>query len=196
MRNQKNELLSAFNKAEVVPLAIALIQRGYVLYATEGTAKYLRQKHGLAVTNIATLIGKPLLKHRVVTLSRRLHARLRSTPEDLPALNSPELSGMPHIDLVYVELTPLTYREDMTASEKRRAWLSVDVGGRALLSSAANGERIVICSPFTLRLVMKRLPKKTENESHFKIWLAIEAEDEVAQYSRKVANFYRRFADE
>src|SRR4030042_920787 len=69
-------LISVYNKTGIVDFAKALIDMGWFILSSGGTAKALREA-GLKVTDVADLVGgSAILGHRVVTLSREIHAGL------------------------------------------------------------------------------------------------------------------------
>lgn len=137
-------LLSAYDKTGIVEFAQELNKLGFDLIASGGTCKVL-QDAGLEVTNVAEWVGgEPILGHRVVTLSRQIHAALlaRDTPEDQAEL---DLQGIRRIDLVRVDLYPLQKAiADPNATEESVIEMT-DIGGPTLLRAAAKGRRIVIC---------------------------------------------------
>src|SRR6266576_3874409 len=103
---QRNALLSVYHKDGIVDFARNLVNLGWNIYASGGTAAALT-KAGVPVIDVASLVGGgPILGHRVVTLSRELHAGLLSqdNKEDLAELKH---LGVPVIDLVCVDLYPL-----------------------------------------------------------------------------------------
>ena len=99
-------LISVYNKEGIVEFAKELADLGFKILASGGTAKVLAEA-GIEVTDVATIVGGgPILGHRVVTLSREIHAGLlaRDTDEDRAEL---ERLKIPWIDLVCVDLYPL-----------------------------------------------------------------------------------------
>ncbi|MFA6095321.1 MAG: bifunctional phosphoribosylaminoimidazolecarboxamide formyltransferase/IMP cyclohydrolase, partial [Candidatus Paceibacterota bacterium] len=104
MNKPRNALISVFHKDGITDFARSLVDLGFVIYASGGTAKHLMHD-GVQVVDIATIVGSPILGHRVVTLSREIHAGLlsRDIPEDVAEL---ERLGIPRIDLVCVDLYP------------------------------------------------------------------------------------------
>src|SRR5690349_1398762 len=112
---QKTALLSAYDKTGLEEFAFKLVSLGWNLLGSAGTAKYLNEK-GIKTRDVAEIVGPPILGHRVVTLSRELHAALLATEsvEDQAELDR---LGVPRIDLVYVNLYPLeaeVAKEDCT----------------------------------------------------------------------------------
>ncbi|MGH2717238.1 MAG: bifunctional phosphoribosylaminoimidazolecarboxamide formyltransferase/IMP cyclohydrolase, partial [Actinomycetota bacterium] len=106
MTEARSALLSVYDKTGIVDFAQGLVALGWRIYSSGGTAAAL-QASGVAVTDVAELVGGgAILGHRVVTLSREVHAALlaRPTAEDLAELES---LGIPFIDLVCVDLYPL-----------------------------------------------------------------------------------------
>lgn len=182
----KTALLSVFYKDGIVDFARALVELGWSILASGGTAKAL-QEGGIEVRDIAEIVGKPILGHRVVTLSREVHAMLlaQDTPEDNAELAE---MGLSRIDLVCVDLYPL---EDAIAKEgaTRGSIIEMtDVGGPTMLHSAAKGERIVICDPVDRFEVIAQLQAGDQFQvgetisPKFKDYLAAKADATVARY--------------
>jgi phosphoribosylaminoimidazolecarboxamide formyltransferase / IMP cyclohydrolase len=81
---KKTALLSVYHKEGIVEFAKALVDRHWEILASGGTAKVLRENN-IPVRDVSELVGgKAILGHRVVTLSREIHAGLlaRDLPED------------------------------------------------------------------------------------------------------------------
>ncbi len=144
MGNKKTALISVYRKEGIAEFARGLVDLGWNILASGGTAKHLKEA-GIEATDVATLVGEPILGHRVVTLSREVHAGLLATrsPEHLAEL---EKSHISFIDLVCVDLYPL---EEQIAKSKERSEVveMTDIGGPAMLRAGAKGGRIVICDP-------------------------------------------------
>lgn len=123
-------------------LARPLAKRGWPILASGGTAKYLHEK-GVPVKDVADIVGAPILDHRVVTLSREIHAGLLALEKDQAELDK---LGVPRIGLVYVDLYDLA--EALNDPNRTFAKLieKVDIGGPTMLRSAAKGQRIVVSS--------------------------------------------------
>ena len=113
-------LLSAYDKQDLAPFAQSLRALGWTLLASAGTAKYLKEQR-IPTHDIAKFVGPPILGHKVVTLSREIHAALLAddSPEERIELAK---IGIPKIDLGYVNLYPLVYAE--VGDRKDRHWRS------------------------------------------------------------------------
>ena len=146
MKKVETALISVFHKDGIVEFAQGLVKHGVKIYASGGTAKTLMDA-GVPVTDVADLVGGgPILGHRVVTLSREVHAGLlaRDVPEDIKELA--DLS-IPYIDLVCADLYPLTDEIKKAGSTRESVVEKTDMGGPAMIRSAAKGDRVVICDP-------------------------------------------------
>ena len=105
-------LISVYDKTGLVPFARGLVDLGFELVASGGTAAALEEA-GLAVTQVEDVTGFPeMLGGRVKTLHPRIHAGIlarRELPEDLAVL---EEHGIEPFDLVCVNLYPFELAVD------------------------------------------------------------------------------------
>lgn len=90
--------------------------------------------------------GGAILGHRVVTLSREIHAGLlsRNVQEDIDELAR---LGIPRFDLVCVDLYPLEEEIAKPDGTRESVIEKTDIGGPTLIRSAVKGGRLVICEP-------------------------------------------------
>src|SRR5579884_603882 len=129
----KVALFSAYQKSDTLAdLARALHERGWEILASAGTKAFLDAK-SIPSTDVSTIVGEPILGHRVVTLSREIHAGLLARVEDQSELDR---LGIKRIDLVYVDLYPLT--EEIAKPDATEASVieKTDIGGPTLLRAA------------------------------------------------------------
>jgi len=186
--NVKNALLSVYDKTGIAQFAGALVALGYTIYASGGTATVLK-KASIPVVDVADLVGGgAILGHRVVTLSREVHAALlaRPIPEDLAELDR---LGIPFIDLVCVDLYPLSQEIDRPGSTLESVIDMTDIGGPTLLRSAAKGRRIVVSSRALRGEVLDWLQEGQPKETKFRRYLAGQAEALVASYALESAKY-------
>lgn len=140
----RRALLSVSNKAGIEAFGRALVERGFELLSTGGTAAALA-KAGLPVTKVSKVTGHPeILDGRVKTLHPAIHGPLlarRDHPEDLVAL---EGLGYGLIDIVAVNLYPFretVARGGVTVAE---AMEQVDIGGPTMIRAAAKNHAHVL----------------------------------------------------
>lgn len=180
-------LLSVYDKTGIVEFARELIKLGWGIFASGGTAKIIREA-GLPVSDVAELVGGgPILGHRVVTLSREVHAGLLARkPEDEEEMTR---LGLGYIDLVYVNLYPLEGAIDNPNATLASVIEMTDIGGPAILRSAAKGNRIVMCDQRDQLRVLEWLQAGQPHRDQFIHRLAAKAEFVVTQYTLMSANF-------
>ena len=141
-------ILSVYDKTGVVEFAKGLVNLGWELLASGGTARLLNQNN-IPVTEVASYTGSPeVLDGRVKTLHPAIHAGLLARDRDS---DRQELVGLgwDFIDLVAVNLYPFEAtisRPDVTWEE---AIENIDIGGVALIRAAAkNSDRVTLaCDP-------------------------------------------------
>lgn len=181
----KRALLASYEKEEnLLRLARSLQKHGWALLGSAGTAKYLNDNK-VPCRDIAEIVGAPILGHRVVTLSREIHAGLLATEGDSAEL---KLLGIQRIDLVYVTLYPLEETIAENALPKQ-VLDKTDIGGPTLLRAAAKGRRIVLSSPTQLDEFEKRLAGGTFDEQYI-TGLAAAAERRAADYVDASARYW------
>lgn len=182
-------LLASYEKDEaLLGLARFLKENDWGLLCSAGTAKYLKE-HGVESRDVSEIVGPPILGHRVVTLSRELHAALLSRDEDASEL---ERLGIPRIDLVYVTLYPLEKAVANPHATPEEVIEKTDIGGPTLLRSAAKGRRLVISDPAQIPQVESfledgELPEERERLVNH---LAAAAERRVAEYVSASADYW------
>ncbi len=184
-------LLSVYDKTGIEDFARALTDGGWQIYASGGTAAALAAAD-IPTTDVASLVGgAAILGHRVVTLSREIHAGLlaRPVPEDLAELDG---LGVPFIDLVCVDLYPLTAEVARPGSTPESVIEKTDIGGPTMLRSAAKGRRIVVSLPAQRAEVLHWLSEGEPNATEFREALAARAEAVVADYCLASARYHSR----
>jgi phosphoribosylaminoimidazolecarboxamide formyltransferase/IMP cyclohydrolase len=145
----RRALLSVSDKTGLVDLARRLAAAGAELISSGGTARALREG-GIAVREVHELTGlAEMLDGRVKTLHPLLHAGILARRDRSDHLEQLAALGAPPIDLVVVNLYP--FREtfaDGTAAVAD-AVEQIDIGGPALLRSAAKNFAAVavVCDP-------------------------------------------------
>jgi phosphoribosylaminoimidazolecarboxamide formyltransferase/IMP cyclohydrolase len=140
---KKRALISVFYKEGILELASFLAQSGWEILSTGGTAKHL-QENRIPVTDVSAVTGFPeCLDGRVKTLHPAIHAGLLARRNTASHMETLAKLGLSTIDLVCVNLYPFF--------EKVQAGLSldetvefIDIGGPAMLRSAAKNYRDVI----------------------------------------------------
>ena len=182
-------LLSVYDKTDIEAFAAGLVELGWQVYASGGTAQAIAEA-GIAITDASELVGgKAILGHRVVTLSREISAGLLAdmgSEEDQAELKA---LGIPIIDLVCVDMYPLEQAIAKTGVTKREVINQTDIGGPTMLRSAAKGRRIVLSIAEQRSSVLEWLKAEKPNEPEFLDDLAARAEYEAARYIFNSASY-------
>jgi phosphoribosylaminoimidazolecarboxamide formyltransferase / IMP cyclohydrolase len=185
-------LLASYEKDDaLLSLARTLGGKGWTLLGSAGTARFLTEK-GVTCKDVAEIVGDPILGHRVVTLSRELHAALLSRQEDARELRS---LGIEPIDLVYVTLYPLEEALARGASQEEIIE-KTDIGGPTLLRAAAKGGRLALSSSEQIPEIVRWVERGAMEEDRQKLVVALRAaaEKRVAEYVGASAAFWEREA--
>ena len=187
----KTALLASYTKDEaLVRLGKMLSGAGWSLMGSAGTAKYLND-NGIECRDVAEIVGAPILGHRVVTLSREIHAGLLSRDEDAAELTK---LGIPRIDLVYVTLYPLEQTIADPSSTPNDVIDITDIGGPTLLRAAAKGRRLTLSDPAqvdALEVFIKSGSPESAREE-LVVRLAAAAERRVADYVAASADYWEK----
>jgi len=124
----RRALLSVFDKTGIVDLARGLVELGWELISSGGTARLVAEA-GLPVIDVADHTGSPImLGHRVVTLHPKIHGGIladRDDPEHRADLAANDIAA---IDLVVGNLYPFRAQPGIEM---------IDIGGPTMVRAAA-----------------------------------------------------------
>lgn len=182
-------LLASYEKDEnLLRLGKLLKDSGWKLMGSAGTAKYLNE-HSVSCRDVAEIVGKPILGHRVVTLSRELHTALLATPNDAAELKG---LGIEPIDLVYVTLYPLEKTITDPSATPEDVLEKTDIGGPTLLRAAAKGRRLALSNPSQIDIVEAWLTSGAPENArqNLAVEFAAAAERRVAEYVGASATYW------
>jgi phosphoribosylaminoimidazolecarboxamide formyltransferase/IMP cyclohydrolase len=183
-------LLSVSDKNNLTGFAQTLIELGWELVASGGTAKALTAA-GLKVTDVATVTGAPeMLGGRVKTLHPAIHAGIMARPseEDRAELAAHHIA---EIDMVVCNLYPFQQTISKPGVSLNEALEQIDIGGVTLLRAAAkNFARVtVICDPADYQTLAEDLKTKGFIPISRRAELARKAFGHTARYDAAIANY-------
>jgi phosphoribosylaminoimidazolecarboxamide formyltransferase / IMP cyclohydrolase len=195
----KRALISVSDKNGVADFAAGLVELGFEILSTGGTAKALRQA-GLTVADVSAVTGFPeMMDGRVKTLHPAIHGGLlarRDVPEHLMAL---EAQGIALIDLVCINLYPFeatVAQPDVTLEE---AVENIDIGGPSMVRSAAkNFDAVtVVVDPADYAVVLSQLRAEGNTAPETRKRLAVKAFAHTSAYDAAIAHYLsgETFAD-
>ncbi len=187
-------LLSVHDKTGVVELAKTLANFGVDLISTGGTAKLLRGA-GLPVKEVSELTGFPeMLDGRVKTLHPAVHGGILARRDQATHMAALAGHGIAPIDLVVINLYPFEQGAARADSSLEEAVENIDIGGPAMIRSAAkNWESVgVVVDPSQYAALREELTTaggSLTRETRFR--LAQEAFRRTAQYDAAIAAYLR-----
>ncbi len=130
----KLALLSVFDKTGITELAKSLVDAGWTLLSSGGTAAKIAEA-GLPVTDVADHTGSPImLGHRVVTLHPKVHGGILADRNNAEHQADLETHDIAPIDLVVVNLYPFNAQPGIEM---------IDIGGPTMVRAAAKNHEFV-----------------------------------------------------
>ena len=159
LRKIRRALISVSDKTGIVDFARELQTFGVEIISTGGTAKALREA-GIEVHDVSDVTGFPeMMDGRVKTLHPKIHGALlglRDNPDHQAAMRKHEIEP---IDMVVVNLYPFEQTIAAESVTLEQAIEQIDIGGPALIRSAAKNYKAVavITSPDLYRQIRTEL---------------------------------------
>jgi len=197
MAKLQRALLSVSDKTGLVPFARVLSAAGVELISTGGTAAALRAA-GLTVRDVSHYTGFPeMLGGRVKTLHPKVHGGLLYQRGDPAHEAAARAHGIAPIDLVVVNLYPFEQTVARPETSLQEAIENIDIGGPALLRSAAkNHESVtVVVDPADYAEVAGQVEAHGETTRELRQRLAAKAFARTAAYDAAIAaDLQARFA--
>ena len=185
-------LLSVSDKSGLVKFGSALVERGWTLLSTGGTARVLREAD-VPVTPISEFTRFPeILSGRVKTLHPAVHAGLLARLSVEQDVRDLEKHGLSAIGLVAVNLYPFretVARPDATLAD---ALEQIDIGGPTMLRAAAKNHPFVypVCDPDDYPSVLESLDAGGD-DPELRRHLAAKVFTHTATYDAAVAGYLR-----
>jgi phosphoribosylaminoimidazolecarboxamide formyltransferase / IMP cyclohydrolase len=182
-------ILSVSDKTGLVDFARGLVERGFELISTGGTARALAAA-GLPVINVSYVTGFPeMMDGRVKTLHPAVHGGIlarRSRPDDLAAIGA---HGITPIDLVVVNLYPFGKAAENPDTPFDALVEEIDIGGPSLVRAAAKNfnDVLVVVNPEDYPKVLEELAREGGPSIDFRFSLMKKAFMHTGQYDGMIA---------
>ena len=172
----KTALISVWDKVGIVSLAHTLIENGYRILSTGGTAKHLSE-HNIPLTKIAEYTGFPeIMGGRVKTLHPKIFGGILARRDNKEDIKDLERIDAHTIDMVVVNLYPFS------EMSKKKLPLSelleyIDIGGVSLIRAAAKNYKdvTVLVDPQDYGKVEKYIRENKEIPTTLRKELALKA---------------------
>ncbi|WP_338537338.1 bifunctional phosphoribosylaminoimidazolecarboxamide formyltransferase/IMP cyclohydrolase [Helicovermis profundi] len=194
----KRALISVSDKKNVVKFASKLIELGYEVVSTGGTARLLFDS-GVKVTQVDEITGFPeCLDGRVKTLHPKVHGGILARRDLKSHMDQVDKLEIKLFDMVVVNLYPFkeTYLNENATHEDKIE--NIDIGGPTMIRSAAknyNDVLVVVDSSDYTSILEEFEKNNTTNVSDlsekFKRNLALKAFEMTASYDALISRYFR-----
>ena len=191
-------LLSVYDKTGVADLGRGLVDAGWELISSGGTARHLAEA-GLPVTDLADFTGYPaMLGHRVVTLHPLVHGAILADRDDPEHQADMEKYGIKPIDLVVANLYPFGSDPSVFEHGGGRGEDLIDIGGPAMTRAAAKNHAHVgiVVDPADYLTVLDEVRADGALSADTRRRLARKAFATTAAYDAAVVAWFDGDADE
>jgi phosphoribosylaminoimidazolecarboxamide formyltransferase / IMP cyclohydrolase len=195
MTRIRRAILSCYDKTGVVEVGRLLNEFRVEIVSTTGTLKVLREA-GVPAISIADFTGVPeLMNGRVKSLHPKVHAGLLGLRDSKLHVEQMEAYKLQWIDLVLVNLHPLEKIIEQPGISTEEVLEQVDIGGLAMIRSAAKNFRYVTVAvnPKRYSVLMHEM-RALDGAIAFatRYRMAQEAFACTADYDRRLADFLRQ----
>ena len=191
----RRAVLSVANKDGIVAFAQGLVDRGFEIVSSGGTAKLLASAN-VSVRTVSEITGFPeILSGRVKTLNPKIHGGIlarRTMSSDLAELEQHDIHL---VDVVAVNFYPFEEKVAFGASIEEIIE-NIDIGGPSMLRAAAKNFRDVlsVIDPDDYQLLLSKLDEGIDLTT--RLFLAKKAFRASACYESAIASFISRLAAE
>ncbi len=185
----RRALLSVSDKTGLAALGHGLVNLGYELVSTGGTARTLREAD-LPVTDVADVTGFPeMLDGRVKTLHPRVHAGILADRRDPAHREALLAAAIAPFALVVVNLYPFGAAAERPGITLDELIEEIDIGGPSLVRAAAKNQAnvAIVVAPDRYEQVLEALAGQGSVPSGMRAALAIEAFRHTAAYDARIA---------
>ncbi len=194
----KNALISVSDKTGVVQFARDLMEMGWEIISTGGTARALREA-GLEVKDVSELTGFPeILEGRLKTLHPLVHGGILGRRDQSLHLQQMEDYGIETIDLVAVNLYPFPEVVSKEGVSLENAIENIDIGGPTMVRAAAKNYQdvIIVVDPSFYSTVIEELRAGADLDPEIRYIFATEAFSHTAYYDSIISNYLRSREEE
>lgn len=190
----KRALISVSDKTGVLDLAKELNKTGVEILSTGGTAKLFRENN-IPVKDVSDYTGFPeMLDGRVKTLHPKIHGGLLALRDNQEHMRIIKEHGIGLIDMLVVNLYPFEKVIQKPGVSIEEVIENIDIGGPAMLRSAAKNYRFVtvICNPLRYGQIIDELKRNKGSISEELMRdLAIEVYARTSEYDKTINSFLK-----
>ena len=191
MQAKKKVLISVTDKTGLVDFAKGLVDLGFEILSTGGTAKLLRDS-GLAALEVSEYTKSPeILDGRVKTLHPLVHGGILYDRHSKAHEEEAKAHGIEGIDMVVVNLYDFQKKSKELNLSLEEAIHHIDIGGPTMLRAAAkNWQHVLsVIDPKDYPLLLEEL-QKGEVSKETRIALARKTFGTIARYDAMIAGYF------
>ncbi len=190
---ERRALVSVSDKRDLEPFVRGLVELGYEIVSTGGTARSLKES-GLPIVGISEVTGFPeIMDGRVKTLHPAIHGGILADRSRTTHMKAIADLGIKPIDLVVVNLYPFEEVTSQRGVKEADAVENIDIGGPCMVRAAAKnfGGVAVVVDPGDYDAVLDEL-KANDGELPLatRKRLAIKAFHHTAHYDSAIATWF------
>lgn len=194
MPEKKRALISVSDKRDVVMFAKELVNLGWEIISTGGTASILKENN-IPVTSVEQVTNFPeLMDGRVKTLHPKVHAAILGLRDNPEHVKQAKETGVSWIDLVVVNLYPFEKTVEKEDVNLKDAIENIDIGGPTMLRSAAKNYHFVgvVTDPDDYPRVLEEIRNNGEVSLSTREELAVKVFRRTADYDAAIDRFLSR----
>jgi phosphoribosylaminoimidazolecarboxamide formyltransferase / IMP cyclohydrolase len=183
-------LISVSNKTGLVEFARGLVQRGFDIVSTGGTARALADA-GVPVVQVSDVTGAPeMMDGRVKTLHPMVHGGILARRDHAGDREAVARFGITPIDLVVVNLYPFRETAAKPGTTFDALIEDIDIGGPSMIRGAAKNFKdvLVVTTPGDYPRVLAALDEPGGPPMAFRFELAQQAFAHTAGYDTAIAS--------
>jgi phosphoribosylaminoimidazolecarboxamide formyltransferase / IMP cyclohydrolase len=185
----RRALLSVSDKTGLAEFARGLVDAGFELVSTGGTARTLRDA-GRPVTDVAAVTGAPeVLDGRVKTLHPRIHAGILADRRLADHRRQLVAAAIAPFELVVVNLYPFAAAAERRGITFDELVEEIDIGGPSMVRAAAKNHASVaiVTSPDRYPAILAAVAGGRRVPAGLRAALAVEAFRHTAAYDARIA---------
>ncbi|MBE6008271.1 MAG: bifunctional phosphoribosylaminoimidazolecarboxamide formyltransferase/IMP cyclohydrolase [Lachnospiraceae bacterium] len=192
----KRVLISVSDKTGIVDFSKKLVENGYEIVSTGGTATALKDA-GLPVIGISEVTGFPeCLDGRVKTLHPAIHAGLLAMRDNKEHMEQIEKLNIKPIDMVVVNLYPFKQTVLKEGVTREEAIENIDIGGPTMLRAAAKNwqDVAVVTNPADYDGIIAEIVETGDISKKTKFELSAKVFAHTAHYDSLIASYMAKQA--
>jgi phosphoribosylaminoimidazolecarboxamide formyltransferase/IMP cyclohydrolase len=190
---ERRALVSVSDKRDLEPFVRGLVELGFEIVSTGGTARSLKES-GLPIVGISEVTGFPeIMDGRVKTLHPAIHGGILADRSRATHLKAIADLGIKPIDLVVVNLYPFEQITSQRGVKEADAVENIDIGGPCMVRAAAKnfGSVAVVVDPDDYESVLEKLKANNgELPLESRRRLAVKAFHHTAHYDSVIATWF------